>query len=139
MPRRASSGIGAGQVIGLIVGIVFIIGFVVVLFWLIGSNGAGGKNGEPRTASRDLVALEYYSNANSLRGNAYNLEGKVTDRLGWTADRGRLIYVEDSKSSDPIPILIPPDFDHVNIESGANFKFVVEVGDRGILTATSID
>ncbi|MFT5467700.1 MAG: hypothetical protein ACI8UO_002807 [Verrucomicrobiales bacterium] len=139
MPRRASSGISAGQIIGLFAGIIFIIAFAGALWWLIGSGGKSKE--EVRDTSRDLVVREYLSNANSLRGNAYNLAGKVQARLGWTSDRGRLItvMVDGSSEKSPIPVLVPAQFDDINIEAGADFTFVVEVGNKGILTAISVD
>ena len=142
MPRRASSGISIGQIFGLLAGITFILVIAGVLFWVFAGSGfssGGGK--KPRNANHDLVISEYLQNANALRGNAYNVSGKIDQQLKWTPDRGRLISltVSDSSGESPVPIHVPPEFNHVNIEAGADFTFVVEVGNDGILKAISVN
>ena len=143
MPRRASSGISAGQIIGLFAGIVFILIFGAVVVWLIAGGGFGGGGGgeKRRIADNDLVVSEYLNNANALRGNAYNVSGKIQQQLKWTPDRGRLISVEvsDNSGTTPVPIHVPQEFNHVNIEAGAEFNFVVEVGNNGVLVATAVN
>ncbi|MEM7011554.1 MAG: hypothetical protein AAF585_08740 [Verrucomicrobiota bacterium] len=141
MPRRASSGISVGQIFGLLAGIVFILVFAVAIFFLL-SGGLGGGGEGPRTsADRDLIVNEYLENANALRGNAYNVSGKIQEQLKWTPDRGRLISLEvsDASGSAPLPIHVPSEFNNVNIEAGAEFTFVVEVKANGILVVTSVN
>ena len=143
MPRRASSGISVGQIFGLLAGIVFILAFGGALYWLVAGGGlsGGGSDGPRVSADRDLIVNEYLENANALRGNAYNISGKVQEQLKWTPDRGRLISldVSDASGSAPLPIHVPRDFNNVNIESGAEFTFVVEVGASGILVVTAVN
>ena len=37
-----------------------------------------------------------------------------------------------------IPLLIPPEFNQVNIQKGQKFYFQVEVGDKGLLKVKGI-
>lgn len=144
MPRRSSSGISTGQIIGLVAGVVFIlvIMFVMALVLMNGNFlGGGSGDGEVRrpTASTELNLDDYMNNANSMRGNAYRVTGKVEEQLKWTPSRGRLYSVTVSQGTrSPVPILIPQDFSHVNIEKGSEFTFVVEVGNDGVLVARDI-
>jgi len=91
-------------------------------------------------ASSDLDVNAYLSNANSLRGNAYRLNGKIQEQLRWTSDRGRLFAVEaqNSAGAEPVPVLVPQEFSHVNIEKGTEFSLIVEVIDGGLLIARDI-
>ena len=139
MPRRASSGISAGHIIGIAAAII---GFFVMAFLLFrivsnsGGNGAGGYS-----AAVPLKVSDYLKNANSLRGNIYRVNGKIEERLKWTPDRGRLVSldVEDGATSSPVPVLIPQEFSHVNIERGATMGFVVKVDRDGLLVAEAVD
>ncbi len=146
MPRRASSGISTGQIIGLVAGLIFILVVMFVMALVLmngnpfggGGGGDGGNNRRP-SASTELDLIDYLNNANSMRGNAYRLTGKVEEQLKWTSDRGRLISViVNQGGSSPIPVLIPQDFSHVNIEKGSEFTFVVEVRNNGLLVAREI-
>mgnify|MGYP003639701283 CR=1 FL=1 len=140
MPRRASSGISTGQIIGLVAGVVFIlvIMFVMALVLMKG-NFLGDGESRPPTASSELNLDDYMNNANSMRGNAYRVTGKVEEQLKWTPSRGRLYSVTVTQGTrSPIPILIPQSFSHVNIEKGSEFTFVVEVGNDGVLIAREI-
>ncbi len=143
MPRRASSGISTGQIIGLVAGVVFIlmVMFVMALVLMNGSffGGGGDQSNVRTTASTELDLNEYMNSANSLRGNAYRVTGEVEEQLKWTSDRGRLYSVIVSQGmKSPIPILVPQNFSHVNIEKGSELTFVVEVGNDGILVARDI-
>jgi hypothetical protein len=40
--------------------------------------------------------------------------------------------------SDVLPVLVPKDFNSVNIERGQRFNFKVEVGDGGVLLALDV-
>ncbi len=139
MARRASTGISLGHVIGIAAAII---GFFVMAFLLfrIVAEGGGGKSGSSSSAV-SLNVAEYLKNANSLRGNVYRVEGKVEERLKWTPDRGRLVSldIENGATSSPLPVLIPQEFSHVNIDRGAKMAFVVKVGRDGLLVAESVD
>lgn len=139
MARRASSGISAGHIIGIAAAII---GFFVMAFLLfrIVSDGGGGKGGGYPSAV-PLSVSAYLKNANSLRGNVYRVSGKIEERLKWTPDRGRLISldIDDGATSTPIPVLIPEEFGHLNIDRGATMGFIVKVGRDGLLVAESVD
>lgn len=143
MPRRASSGVNTGQIVGLAAGVTFILVIAFLLFKILMGDASFGKSRDPGlslSASSDLDIRAYLNNANSLRGNAYRVKGTVEEQLRWTPDRGRLISLEVDGASDvdPIPVLIPPDFSHVNIEKGGEFYFVIEVIDGGLLVAREV-
>jgi len=139
MARRASSGISAGHIIGIAAAIA---GFFVMAFLLyrIVAQGGGGSGGGYSSAV-PLSVAEYLKNANSLRGNVYRVTGTIEERLKWTPDRGRLVSldVENGATFSPVPVLIPQEFSHVNIDRGATMGFVVKVGRDGLLVAESVD
>jgi hypothetical protein len=143
MPRRRKSGINFGQLIGLAGGIVFLItvGAVVVILFL--GNPFGGGEGKDirraRVSPNDLNVTEYLDHGNSMRGNSYRVSGRVEEQLRWTPDQGRLISVVVSGGGEtsPIPILVPPQFSHLNLEKGSQITFVVEVRNSNVLVATS--
>lgn len=145
MPRRASSGVNVGQIVGIAVAIL---GFLVIAALLIkviagdliGDGGGGGSKASSGNTS-SLSLTTYRSNANSLRGNVYRVEGKVEETLRWTADRGRLISFEASDATEtvPVPVLVPEDFSNINIERGTEMSMVVRVDRDGTLVAEAID
>ena len=143
MPRRPrnSSGANATHILGLAGGLVFILAIGgVVAFLFLGDGGSTNRHEKRASTASDFNLREYLDNANSLRGNSYRLDGKVEEQLRWTRDRGRLLSVNTSNSSDgsPIPVLVPQDFSHVNIEKNTGLTFVVEVGDNGLLVARDV-
>jgi hypothetical protein len=131
MPRRASSSANPVWILGIVI-------FVV-------ASMAGGYHlyNAARDPYRTLTELDvdaYLQNSNSLRGNTYKVRGTIADSLQWSQSDGRLISVDVDKStgSDRIPLLIPPEFNQVNIQKGQKFYFQVEVGDKGILRVKGI-
>jgi hypothetical protein len=87
---------------------------------------------------RTLASLEvpiYLENANSLRGNIYKIEGTVLNSLVWSPTEGRLFSVEvqSGSTTDVLPVMIPSEFNHVNVQKGQRFYFKVEVDSKGIL------
>ncbi len=87
---------------------------------------------------RTLAPLDvpvYLENSNSLKGNTYKIEGTILNSLAWSAEAGRLFSVEVQSGSDaaPLPVLIPVQFNHVNIQKGQRFFFKIEVDEKGIL------
>jgi hypothetical protein len=85
---------------------------------------------------RTLTSLDvesYLENANSLRGNVYKIDATIQDSLAWSPSRGRLFSVE--VKDEIIPLLIPAEFNHLNIQKGQRFNFRVEIGDHGVLRA----
>jgi len=141
MPRRRKSGISIAQVIGLLGGILFLLlvaGTILFLFLANPLGGEAGSDRRTRVAANELDLGEYLDNANALRGNAYRVSGRVEEQLRWSAKRGRLIslLLKDARDPSPVPILVPAEFSHLNLEKGSQFTFVVEVRDNGLLVAT---
>ena len=139
MPRRASSGISKGQIIGL-AGIIVAVCVVGLLLIKILTGDLTGGSASSRGAM-DLNIPEYLENANSLRGNVYRVSGTIEEQLKWTPENGRLfsLEAEHAGQSTPIPIRVPQDFSKQNIDRGGEFRFVVEVGKDGLLIAQTVE
>jgi uncharacterized protein (UPF0333 family) len=130
MTRRASS---RNQIHHYILLLAFGLVLAIGIFYVF------GKAADPY---RKLSALEistYYANANSLRGNTYKIRAIVKNSLAWDPGRGRIISIialnADNKETDPVAILVPKNFDAMNLQRGQQFYIQVEVGERGLLIA----
>lgn len=93
---------------------------------------------------RTIPALDvaaYLENSNSLRGNTYKVTGTVWNSLSWSPTVGRLFSVEVTSPNgiDVLPVLIPVDFNHVNIQKGQRFVFRIEVNELGILLTRDLN
>jgi hypothetical protein len=95
-----------------------------------------GKLSDPYRTMTPLPVEDYLKNSNSLRGNVYKLEAKVTQSLEWSPTAGRLFSVD--ADGEELPILVPPQFNNVNIERDQQFFFKIEVSDKGILKAQDV-
>lgn len=93
---------------------------------------------DPYRTAAPLDIAAYLENSNSLRGNTYRVEGEISNVLGYSASEGRLISVTTDENGEIVPVLIPPELGHVNIQKGQKFRFLVEVTDKGILKATDL-
>jgi hypothetical protein len=131
MARRASS---SGNSLWLIVATA------VALAVIAGGYVLFGKASDPYRTMTPLPIQDYLENANSLRGNVYKLDAVVAKSLEWSPTAGRLFSVDVSGSNngDVLPVLIPTQFNHVNIERGQRFYFKIEVGDKGILRVQDV-
>ena len=127
MARRASS--SAHPVWTLIAA-------ALVLAALAGGYLIFGKASDPYRTMTALPVADYLENSNSLRGNVYKLDGTVSKSLEFSPANGRLFSVE--VGPDLLPILVPPQFNSVNIERGQRFFFKIEVGDKGVLKAQDV-
>jgi len=127
MARRASS--SAHPVWMLMV-------VVLVLAALAGGYFLFGRASDPYRTLTPLPIPDYLQNSNSLRGNVYKLDAIVSQSLQWSPTVGRLFSVE--ANGEMLPVLVPPQFNSVNIERGQRFFFKVEVGDHGILRADDV-
>ncbi len=87
-------------------------------------------------------AGEFLDNYFSLRGNRYVVQGRITEQLRFGADRTRLfaLSVTDPDLRQPceVGLLVPPDFGSLNIQTGQEFKILVEVDQDGLLRAVGI-
>lgn len=127
MARRASS---SSHPLWLVAAAALVLVVIAVGYLLY------GKANDPYRTMKLLPVADYMENANSLRGNVYKLDGTVSRSLDWSATAGRLFSVDVSGTSAPgevVPLLIPSQFDNLNIERGQRFLFKIEVGDKGIL------
>ena len=127
MARRASS---SAHPVWMLFAALLLIGALAGGYFLF------GKANDPYRPLSPLPIQDYLQNSNSLRGNVYKVEATVAQALQWSATAGRLFSVE--VNGELLPILVPPQFNSVNIERGQKFYFKIEVGDRGILTAQDV-
>ncbi len=90
--------------------------------------------GDPYRTTARLATEAYLENSNSLRGNVYKLEGEILNVLGYSpASEDRLISCQVEGDESIVPILIPGDLSHINIQKGQRFHFQIEVDPQGIL------
>jgi hypothetical protein len=131
MARRANKGIPP-----------IFIGLIVLLLAAAvgGSFVLRSRGNDPFHGVAVLDVREYLDNGNSLRGNVFQVTGKIQHQLSWSPSKGRLlsVEVEGSYGSDLVPILVPVEFDTINFQRGQTFVFKIGVGERGILTAQQI-
>lgn len=139
MPRRASSGINIGQILGIAAALLGFLVAAVLLIKLVANDLIGGSSGSGGRSIAHAAALPvdtYMQNGRSLGGNIYKFHGKIEETHKWTPDRGRLISVDTSQ--EILPVLIPETFSSINIDRGAEFDFVVRVDRDGMLVAEDI-
>src|SRR4051812_447914 len=77
---------------------------------------------DPYRTMTKLPTADYLENSNSLRGNTYKLEAVIAASIDWSPSAGRLFSVE-SEESGLLAILIPPEFNSINIERGQRYIF----------------
>ena len=107
------------------------VGFIGAFFLFQGTS-------EPYRTIAKLDVRAYLDNANSLRGNAYRIQGEVVNALAWSPTEGRLIAVGTAEDAEVIPILVPTNFNHINIQKGQRFDFKLEVDEKGLLRTTDM-
>jgi len=86
----------------------------------------------PYRALPELNPKDYQTNANSLRGNVYRVQGEVDTQLEWSPSLGRLISVKVDENT-ALPVLVTKEFNGVNLQKGQKFNFMLEVDQNGIL------
>jgi hypothetical protein len=96
-----------------------------------------GRFSDPYRTMSSFPIQDYMENANSLRGNVYKLDGTVDKSLTWSASAGRLFSVQVN-GNEVVPIVVPEEFNQINIERGQHFIFKIEVGDKGVLLAKEV-
>jgi hypothetical protein len=123
MARRSKkSSLSPGLVLGLLAAVAVFVTVTLVL----------NRQAEPFRTTDTLAVSSYLENANSLRGNVYRLDGEILNSLAMSPASGRLISVQPEENS-VLPLVIPPQFNHINIQRGQRFVFMVEVDERGLL------
>ena len=107
---------------------------------LIVALGAGGalffqKGSDPYRTVEALKPQDYLENANSLRGNVYQLEGVIASSLGSSPERGRLFSLRTSYGDKdwPLPVLVPPGYREINLQRGQRYRIKVKVNEAGFL------
>ena len=83
----------------------------------------------------EFPLADYMQNSNSLRGNSYKLDAVIGDQLQYTA-AARLFAVE--VSGEPVSLLVPAEFNHLDLRKGQKYIFKVEVADKGVLRAKGV-
>ncbi len=126
MARRASS---ATNPVWFLVAALLIVGAIAVGWWL------KSRVSDPFRTLPVFPLSEYMENANSLRGNTYKLDGVIGDQLGYQPSN-RLFNVK--VNGQPIPVLVPVEFNHLDLRKEQRFQFKVEVADKGVLKAKDV-
>jgi hypothetical protein len=121
--RRGKSSLSWGIVVAI----------VLVLAAFVGSRFFVTATSEPFRTVSSLDVKTYLENANSLRGNVYKIEGEVVNSLAWSPSKGRLVAIKVEEGDDVVPVLVTTNFNHINIQKGQKFIFLLEVDDKGIL------
>jgi hypothetical protein len=127
MARRASSSAHPVWVL---------IAFALVLAAIVGGSFLHRRVSDPYRTMTTLPVQDYLQNSNSLRGNVYKLDATIAASLEWSP-AGRLFSV-DVSSGDILPVLVPAEFNHVNMERGQRYYFKIEVGEKGVLRAQDV-
>ncbi len=135
MVRRASSRISLTTVL-------------LCAFIVVAAMGGGAyffiAESNPFRTIPALDTASYLENANSLRGNVYRIDGVVDNALSWSPTLGRLISVtvgqddKDKETVDRVAILVPVNFNHVNLQKGQRYQFKVEIVKDGLIEARDL-
>ena len=95
-----------------------------------------GRASDPYRTMTTLPIKDYLENSNSLRGNTYKMDATIAASLDGSSNAGRLFSVQ--VDDEMVAILVPPEFNHVNIERGQRYLFKIEVGEKGVIRAQDI-
>jgi hypothetical protein len=114
---------------------IFVVGLIIIL-------GVGGfylyrSVNDPFRTLQGLDTAIYLENSNSLRGNIYKVQATIQNSLAWSPNVGRLFAVE-TESGEPLPLLVPVRFNHVNLQKGQKFFFKIKIGENGILSVEDL-
>lgn len=132
MSRRASSSLHPAVIIAIA---------VVVVIVIIGGKSLLKRKPTGFADANPLNVEEFLQDGNSLRGNVYAVEGKIDDKLRWTTNRGQvvsLMVTVEGKEPVPIPVEIPQEFNHLNIEREQRYAMRIKVRQQGIPVATDV-
>jgi hypothetical protein len=117
-----------------LLGTVLLLG---VLAFAVGGWLIISKVTDPFRTAAPLDISSYTSSAKSLRGNTYKVAGEVLVLLAWSPS-GRLISVSIENGQRTIPVLLPKEFNSVNIQKGQKLNFLLVVDDSGVLRAKKL-
>jgi hypothetical protein len=127
MARRASSSFNP----------LLLVGVLVLLLAVLGGGWLLGRVNDPFRTLTPLDVPAYLDNANSLRGNVYKITATVQTQLAWSTS-GRLYSMETENGGNLLPVLIPAEFNAMNIQKGQRYYLQIKVEDKGILKAQGI-
>ena len=115
---------------------------LVAVFLVIAAGGALflQKGSNPYRTVEPLQPSDYFENANSLRGNVYQIEGVILNVLAQNPEKGRLFSISVTTDSRkwPMPIFIPAQLRQINLQKNQSYRAKVRVNDSGILVAEEI-
>lgn len=131
MPRRASSHLHPGIIIGAVAAIVVAV---------VAGKSLLGKKSESFAEVSKLSISEILENGNSLRGNEYVIEGQIDEKLQWTTNRGQFVSVKVTVpgGDEFVGIEIPQQFNKFNIDIKQKYAFRVKFRQGGIPVACGI-
>jgi len=131
--KKSSSRGGGGKGLPLVGIGLLVIAMIGVVFFL-----ASRKTDSFSTVDT-LNAADYVENARSLRGNVYQVTGRILERLDdWRSSQGH-VYSVETDDGTPLPILVPAEHTSMNIERDQRFTFKVDVVDGGMLVAQELE
>jgi len=95
---------------------------------------------EPFLNMTELNVGIYLDNANSLRGNEYRCSGMIDSSLAWSESEGRLLSVRvgATGAEELVPVIVPTQFNDMNIQKGQTYQFSLEVVEYGFLMAKDL-
>ncbi|MDB6175152.1 MAG: hypothetical protein JWL59_4463 [Chthoniobacteraceae bacterium] len=128
MARRASS---SAHPIWMLAAVLFVIAATAGGYFLY------GRVSDPYRTMTTLPVHDYLENSNSLRGNAYKLDATIASLIEWSPSAGRLFSINVGEN-DVLAIVVPANFNQINIERGQRYLFKIEVGENGILRAQDV-
>ena len=129
MSRRASS---STNPLWLFLAFILVAGFIGGGYWVY------SQVSDPFRTLAALPVPAYLDNSDGLRGNVYRVKATVANQLAWSPADGRLYSVEIEDTGDVLALMIPAEFNSVNLQKGQHFNFEVEVADHGILRARNL-
>ncbi len=129
MARRASSPVHPAWIL---------IAAVMLLAAVAGGAFLFSRVSDPYRTVTELPVRDYLENSNSMRGNTYKMEATIEASLEVSRTGGRLFSVNVVSENSLVPVLVPPEFNHVNIERGQRYLFKIEVGEKGVLRAADV-
>jgi hypothetical protein len=108
---------------------------ILLAFALIGGVVIYNRTEDPYRTFEKLDTNAYYENANGLRGNVYKIDGVIQNSLGWSPSEGRLfsVSVKADKEEALLPVLVPAEFNHFNLQKGQKMIFKVEIIKDGFI------
>lgn len=132
MARRASSRMNMGTIAGIAAGVAALV--------LVGGTMVKKNKSSDFANLPELQMEQFLENANSLRGNEYRVNGKISEKLRWTPDRGQVISLQvgDGARGELLPVEIPAEFSSMNIEREQRYSFKIRFREGGIPVATGI-